>query len=93
MIAEKIKELGSGDKESRIRHAEELGDLLEYGKIPVNELEGVAASLINAIAGESEAQAREALTNTLVILASRRGGLKAPWDRLTAMRPNSTHFP
>jgi hypothetical protein len=87
MIAEKIKELGSGDKESRIRHAEELGDLLEYGKIPLSELEGVAASLINAIAGESEAQAREALTNTLAILASRKGGFKAPWDRLAAMLP------
>jgi hypothetical protein len=51
MIAEKIKELNSGDTESRIRRAKELGDLVEYGKISGPELESAAASLINAIVG------------------------------------------
>ena len=87
MIREKIKELGSGDKECRIRNAEELGDLLEYGEISVREFESAAASLIDAIAGETEPQAREALTNTLAILASNNGGLKAPWDRSAAILP------
>ncbi len=79
--------MGSGDKDSRIRLAEELGDLLEYGTAPMSELESAAGSLIDAISRESDPQAREALTNTLAILASKNIGLQAPWDRLAALVP------
>ena len=85
MIADKLKQLRSEDRESRIRCAEELGDLLEYGATPASEITAVAAGLIDAIASEADSEARESLTNTLAILASNHIGLKAPWDRLTAV--------
>jgi len=87
MIVERIKELESSDRQFRIRCAEELGDLLEYGTAPVSELEIVAGSLINAICREADSESREVLTNTLAILASRNIGLKAPWERLAAVLP------
>jgi len=81
MIIERVQGLTSKDKDDRIRCAEELGDLLEHGA-PSSELEAVAASLIDAIVRESNPETREAITNTLAILASKNVGLKAPWSRL-----------
>jgi hypothetical protein len=82
MIAEQLKQLTDPNVAIRTRAAEELGDLLEYGKWPETDVAQTADLLIDAACQEQDAQARESQLNSLAVLSSKHIGVKASWQRL-----------
>jgi hypothetical protein len=85
MIAEHLKQFTDANPAIRTRAAEELGDILEYTDRSEKEVTHVGEALIDAAAREQNGGAREALMNSLAILASRHIAMKLPWDRLVPL--------
>lgn len=77
--------LSSKVPSTRLQSAEELGDLLDNGKLSHAEVEQAARELINAACHESVQNIQEAMLNSLATLATRYDKVEAPWNKIVSL--------
>jgi|ETNmetMinimDraft_31_1059906.scaffolds.fasta_scaffold29910_3 HEAT repeat protein len=79
-----FERLSSPDGTSRMAASEELGDLLEYGDLPRDDIEEAVSRLIKSVVSEAVGETREAMTNALATAGCSHPRTAAPWALLAS---------